>query len=504
MARKKVETQQAGEELNARDEDLIREIIGRIDLNLPEAARALDELHARGAATFEYEMLAEEYPFGFADGFRPVSSTKHLQVVAMLRQSMSSSKAELVIRTGREVEAYRSSRIPTGNANLDNVLGGGVKRGVVTQFKGGPSHGKSFACLQVAAEVLRRGGHVLWLALEPFDTDWARKCGVPIHYASPEPGSDEERYNQTHPRGLHFDLIVGEAGNAVLQTVCNAVKLNAWDLIVIDSIATAISRVHLEGKEVGDSLPGGEAFMINQFMSRLQTAFNSVEANVGRVLNKSFLCTTCGETFNKKNEHEKCPPLEKGKPKFEENQEVGDPPRAGVILVNQLRAQGIGASMPVAPDANGGMGLQHGKSVDVLFSGAVQLKTTVDGDEVVFGVVSTIKTTKNKTATPHLEGVFEIWVRDVEGVAIAGQCNLMTDLVGRTVSFGKDNKKVFPGLALKLGIIEQRGAWYYIGEGEDKRGFQGLDALQGFLAENPAVVRALRSEMSKRLRLGVA
>lgn len=479
-------------------EDLLRPILDLIDMSSAEARSKVDALHDAQAPIEEFEILAEEFPAGFADGFRPVSSSRHNQAIAMLRKQMGTDKAQLAIRSGAEVEAYRTSRISWGNANLDEVTGGLV-RGRIIQVKGAPSHGKTFACLQAAAEVLRRRGKVLWVALEPFDPTWARRNGVPVHYPHPNPGSEEEAYNLAHPNGEGFNLVVGKTGNEVLQTVCNAIELNAWDLIIVDSISVAIAKVHLENKEVGDSSPGGEAFMINQFVARAQTAWNAVESGVGKVLNRTYVCTSCGESFGAKKDHEKCVSLEKGKPKFQENDEIGEPPRSVVIVVNQLRAQGIGATMPVAPDAAGGMGLQHGKSADVLFQGAVQLKAMVKGEEVVFGIVSTIRCPKNKMAVPHKEGVVELWVRDLEGYSVAGQYNLMTDLVGRTVSFGKDNKKVFPGLAVSKGIIRQAGAWFYLGDGEDAQKFQGLDALQTYLAENPAVLRALRAELSKRI-----
>lgn len=497
MARAKKVEAEALPETNEREE-LLRTVLDRIDMSNAEARSRVDALHDAQAPVEEYELLVEEYPAGFADGFKPVSSSRHNQAIAMLRKQMGTDKAQLAIRSGSEVEAYRTSRISWGNANLDEATGGLV-RGRLIQVKGAPSHGKTFACLQAAAETLRRRGRVLWIALEPFDSAWARKCGVPVHFFDPAPGSEEEQYNLAHPNGEGFNLVVGKTGNEVLQTVCNAIELNAWDLIIVDSISVAIARVHLENKEVGDSSPGGEAFMINQFVARAQTAWNAVESGVGKVLNRTYACTSCGETFGAKKDHEKCPSLEKGKPKFQENDEVGEPPRSVVIVVNQLRAQGIGSTMPVAPDAGGGMGLAHGKSADVLFQGAVQLKAMVKGDEVVFGIVSTIRCPKNKMGVPHKEGVVELWVRDLDGYSVAGQYNLMTDLVGRTVSFGKDNKKTFPGLAVFKGLIRQSGAWFYLGEGEDAQKFQGLDALQTYLAENPAVLRALRAELSKRI-----
>ena len=475
---------------------LIKNLLAKVDVNRSGALEAIQAAKNTNGGVEVYEAIAKEYPLEFEGGFRPVPGAKFSSAMARLKKSIGGDKALLAIRSGADVGFGAPPRISWGCANIDYISGGGAPRGRIVQVKGAPSHGKTFACLKLCAEILRMGSKVLWVALEPFDADWARRCGVPVWHR-PEDGQPltpvQEEYNRAHPEGEGFAIIVGEAGNLVLQATVNAVSLNVFDAVIVDSIAVAVSRTHLENKIVGDPSPGGEAGMINQFTSRIQTALNGVESMYGRALQKTFICTTCGEAYGAKKDHEKCPNLEKGKPKFEESTEFGEHPRSVVVIVNQLRATGIGSPMPMAPDAAGGFGLGHGKSLDLRFRGATRLITT---SGVTYGIIAQIEADKNKVGPPEREGVAELWVADMDGYSIAGEYNLMTDLVGRTVSFSKDNSKTFRGLAIDAKIIEQRGAWYYLGEEK----FQGLDALQEFLAANPLVVQAVRADLSRWIR----
>ena len=473
------------------DPALARELLSQVDVNLPGAIDAIAHARDSGAGVSEYKRMAQAFALEFEGGFKRVGSTRFHAAMAKLKKSSGGDKALLAIRSGAEVRYGATGRISWGCANLDFVTSGGAPRGRITQVKGAPSHGKTFACLKLCAEVLRRGGKVCWVALEPFDADWARVCGVPVWFSEEngEPLTPEQaQFNADHPEGEGFAIIVGESGNLVLQATVNATALNVFDVVVVDSIAIAISRTHLENKVVGDPSPGGEAGMINQFVGRVQTALNGVESMVGRAVQKAFVCTTCGESFSTKGAHDKCPKLEKGKPKFEESTEFGEVPRTAVIVVNQLRAKGIGSSMPMAPDASGGFGLMHGVSLDIQFLGATRLQTS---DGMMFGIVSQVVVDKSKVGPPKREGVVEMWVADAPNHSVAGHYNLMTDMVGRTIDFGGGNSKTFAGLALKAGLIKQGGAWFYLGDEK----FQGQSQLQSFLGDNPMVVQALRAQL---------
>ncbi|MTI94262.1 MAG: DNA repair protein RadA [Firmicutes bacterium] len=65
-----------------------------------------------------------------------------------------------------EVESAEESRWPTGMAELDRVLGGGIIQGSLILIGGEPGIGKSTMLLQVSAALARSGGKVLYVTGE--------------------------------------------------------------------------------------------------------------------------------------------------------------------------------------------------------------------------------------------------------------------------------------------------------------------------------------------------
>lgn len=65
-----------------------------------------------------------------------------------------------------DVVAADEGRVPTGSAELDRVLGGGVVAGSVVLVGGDPGIGKSTLLTQLADRVARRGGGVLYASAE--------------------------------------------------------------------------------------------------------------------------------------------------------------------------------------------------------------------------------------------------------------------------------------------------------------------------------------------------
>ena len=65
-----------------------------------------------------------------------------------------------------EVDVSRARAEPTGVAELDRVLGGGLVPGAVVLLAGEPGVGKSTLLLQVVAAVAERGGRALYVTGE--------------------------------------------------------------------------------------------------------------------------------------------------------------------------------------------------------------------------------------------------------------------------------------------------------------------------------------------------
>ncbi|MFB6116042.1 MAG: DNA repair and recombination protein RadB [Candidatus Nanosalina sp.] len=58
------------------------------------------------------------------------------------------------------------SRVSTGCKPLDSLLGGGVERGVISNFYGESGSGKTNVCIQIAAEVAENGEKVAYIDTE--------------------------------------------------------------------------------------------------------------------------------------------------------------------------------------------------------------------------------------------------------------------------------------------------------------------------------------------------
>jgi DNA repair and recombination protein RadB len=59
-----------------------------------------------------------------------------------------------------------TKRVSTGCDSLDQLLGGGVERGIITNFYGESGTGKTNACVQMAAETAKDGDTVVYIDTE--------------------------------------------------------------------------------------------------------------------------------------------------------------------------------------------------------------------------------------------------------------------------------------------------------------------------------------------------
>jgi len=95
----------------------------------------------------------------------------------------------------------KPQRIPSGCRSLDEMLGGGVETGVVTQLYGGSGSGKTNICIQLAVECVKSGKKVIFIDTEGFSADRFKQiagedakkiAGDIIIY---EPASFEQQYS---------------------------------------------------------------------------------------------------------------------------------------------------------------------------------------------------------------------------------------------------------------------------------------------------------------------
>ncbi len=98
-------------------------------------------------------------------------------------------------------DIQKQERIPCGCKCIDDLLGGGVETGIVTQIYGASGTGKTNICIQLAVETVRGGKKVILIDTEGFSAerfrqiagDEAKKiAGEIIIY---EPSSLEQQYS---------------------------------------------------------------------------------------------------------------------------------------------------------------------------------------------------------------------------------------------------------------------------------------------------------------------
>jgi DNA repair protein RadA/Sms len=117
------------------------------------------------------------------------------------------------------------SRIETGVAEFDRVLGGGLVRGSTVLLAGDPGVGKSTLLLEVAAR--------------------AAKAGATCAYISGEEATEQIR-TRAQRMGL-AEAPVKLAAETSLRTIADSLKREAFDLVVIDSVQTLWSDAHEAG-----------------------------------------------------------------------------------------------------------------------------------------------------------------------------------------------------------------------------------------------------------------
>ncbi|MDH5019580.1 DNA repair and recombination protein RadB [Halobacterium rubrum] len=134
------------------------------------------------------------------------------------------------------------THVSTGCDSLDDLLGGGVERGTVTQLYGAPAAGKTNVALSTAVEAASEGGTAVYvdtegLSVERFDQILSARAD------DPEAASANVVVSEAHD--------FAEQAEAVRDTADFADRA---DLVVLDS-ATGFYRLERgEDEDAGDAL----------------------------------------------------------------------------------------------------------------------------------------------------------------------------------------------------------------------------------------------------------
>jgi recombination protein RecA len=351
------------------------------------------------------------------------------------------------VALGREIDYLTYERMPSGSLGLDLIMGGGLPRRAIVQYKGQESSGKSFMALQACSLAQARGEHVAWFASEGFDLPWARKCGVYIPYSQKELKLRVERgqfgslaeaeklsaaYDAEHDGWGSFFLGQSySSGPMLLEAMSRAVRSGACSLVVLDS-AGAILTEEDDDKDVGDSTRvGGNAKLLGHFIAKLRKSLG------GKVEGEDYPNETC------------------------------------VLIINQVRAQiGVFSRQGAPPpEAGGGFALKHGKDVDIRFSRGESLQLTRRKKILAYGQHVRAKCEKNKTASPMRTAQWTIFFRDVpEESAIAGTVDIVQEVLEQCLYYG---------------LIELRGSFMTI----DDQKLQGTESATQYLRQHPETLQ---------------
>jgi len=224
--------------------------------------------------------------------------------------------------------------ITTGSIGIDSALGaGGFPRGRVIEVFGPESSGKTTLALHVIAEAQKAGGAAAFIDAEhALDAIYAANLGV-----------DTEHLVVSQP----------DYGEQALEIAQALVVSQAFDVIVVDSVAALTPKAEVEG-EMGDSHMGLQARMMSQALRKLTASVS--KAN------------TC------------------------------------LIFINQLREK-IGVMFGNPETTTGGRALKFFASVRVEVRRTAALK---DGESVI-GNRTKVKIVKNKVAAPFREVEVDIF-----------------------------------------------------------------------------------------------
>jgi len=155
---------------------------------------------------------------------------------------------EILLEAKFEPETFDNpERVPTGSLALDYATSGGWPRGRWSEIWGDESSGKTTTTLLSIAGVTQNQGFAAFIDVEgTFDESWAKKLGIDLSrlYVS-RPTSTEDTWNITR----------------------KLINTNAFDLIVVDSIAALVASAELAG-DIGDQTVAINARLNQDFLKR--------------------------------------------------------------------------------------------------------------------------------------------------------------------------------------------------------------------------------------------
>ncbi len=182
-----------------------------------------------------------------------------------LEQQLKSYNTKYGMDVAHTVDKEKKlERIPTGIAELDEKLGGGIPRGRFTVAWGEEKSGKTTTAYKLAATAQNLGLTVYFIALEPFDVERANLMGIDL---------DPNRLNKVIVAGF-------PKAEQCLDTITDLVRKELVDVVILDSIHSLSPK--REQEEKSGEFKSLEKENMAILASRLSTWFKIVNDPVKR------------------------------------------------------------------------------------------------------------------------------------------------------------------------------------------------------------------------------
>ncbi len=184
----------------------------------------------------------------------PTDQTDRRKMADMVISQIQTSYGKGAIMKMNDIADKNVEVVPTGSLSINLATGvGGLPKGRIVEVYGPEASGKTSLALSAIAQAQKSGGIAAFIDAEhALDPGRAIAFGVNLE-----------------------DLYISQpnSGEEALEIVDNLVRSNAFDVIVVDSVAALVPKSELEG-EMGDSSMGVQARLMSQALRKLTAAIS--------------------------------------------------------------------------------------------------------------------------------------------------------------------------------------------------------------------------------------